>query len=90
MNSREIFILAVKIWGAYVLYSAVCAFFEGFQVARGLSRPADSTGGYWISWGAAYTIMGIYLIRVGSHLVNWAYPERNVSDSTRMNEDKKT
>jgi len=74
MKPRDIFKIAIKIVGLYILLRGLESLLEGMIVTLGAQQSHYSSR-YWGIWGIVQTVAGLLIIRFETPLPDMAFPE---------------
>src|SRR5437867_5305780 len=74
MKSREMFRLAIKIFGFIVLLQGLRNCAEALMILMGYANPRLSTTQYWAAWAIIKIVAGVYLMVGVTPFVNLAFP----------------
>ena len=79
MRAEDWFAIAVRAVGIIVLIPGLGLLLDSLLLKFGYFNAPDTQPAYYLIYGAAQVIAGLYLIRGASFLVEFAYP-REVED----------
>ena len=75
MRAKDWFALGVRILGVVNLLYGLGSLLDALLFRLGYFHFPDSTPGYYVVTGLAFSVVGLFLIRGASALVAFAYPE---------------
>lgn len=75
MRAEDWFALGVRIIGVVTLLYGLGYLMDSLLFGLGYFHYPDSTPGYYVVAGLAFSVAGLVLIRGASALVSFAYPE---------------
>ena len=87
MRAKEWFELALRVVGVVVLLYGVGYLLDSSLFRLGYFSYPDTTSGYYLIVGIAYTVVGLYLLRGAPHLVSFAYPSE-ADDKSELDEEE--
>lgn len=88
MRVEDWFALAVRVFGVVIVMYGLGLLLDSFLFKLGYFNYHDSSPGYYMIFGLAEVLAGLYLARGAPHLLEFAYsPEDEDEDSEKVNSD---
>ena len=81
MRAEEWFALTLKVIGVIEILYGAGYLFDSSLFRLGYFNYPDTTPGYYLIAGIAYTVVGLCLIRFAPHIVDLVYPPETDEES---------